>query len=457
MDNNKYVSYKNDTHNQKAKLIIITNKKYYFKSEIIEGNIILDCLSNITLREITISLYLKEGWIIQETSTTKYEEKNNQLLSKFDLGINKYLNDNNEIKNILPGRYVFPFKIELPNYLQPSFEYPMPNRTAFLRYFLESEIISNDMKIKQKYYLLIKGSSILLKTPKVFSSITNVHKWGMFDGGSTILKVSYKKNNYKIDEIVPLNIEIDNNRGKLKVKECKIRIIRTIEFKRLDKNSLEKYPLEKTIYSNVFWSEVLPNSKRSFLFQTELKDKDLIDFNYLGENNPYPNIKDINILLPSIEGSIIKCEYRIQVSLYFDSFVTSGYRPRVFLPILIVHQSQEDEKNLSNSQNENVINNKINDYNYSQNYICSDSSLLYDKNYLDINKENKNNIINKSYYYKENNENNKNNLYDRDNDMIKFSQIENEKNNSKNNNNNINKKPNYIELKEDSYYNINEI
>ena len=41
--------------------------------------------------------------------------------------------------------------------------------------------------------------------------------------------------------------------------------------------------------------------------------------------------------------------------------------------------------------------------------------------------------------------------------MIKFSQIENEKNNSKNNNNNINKKTNYIELKEDSYYNINEI
>ena len=150
--------------------------------------------------------------------------------------------------------------------------------------------ISNGLKIKQKYCLLIKGSSIILKTPKIFSSITNVHKWGMFDGGSTVLKVSYKKNNYKIDEIVPLNIEIDNNRGKLKVKECKIRIIRTIEFKRLDKNSLEKYPLEKTIYSNVFWSEVLPNSKRSFLFQTELKDKDLIDFNYLGDNNPYPNI-----------------------------------------------------------------------------------------------------------------------------------------------------------------------
>ena len=409
---------------QKAKLMIIeTNKEYYFKGEIIEGNIILNCITNLTLNEITISLYSKENWIIQETSTIKYGEKNNQLLSKFDIGLNKLLNNNNDINVLTPGKYIFPFKIELPKYLQPSFEYPVPNRSAYLRYLLESEIISNDIKSKSSMYILVKGTSILLRTAKIFSSVTNVHKWGIFDEGSTILKVSYKKNNYTINEMIPLNIDIDNARGKLKVKECKIRVVRLIQFSRLDKNSIEKYPLEKTINSQVFWSEVFPNSKRSFLFQIEAIDKDLIDFNYFGENNPYPKIKDINILLPSMEGGIIKCQYKIIVSLYFDNFVTAGYRPRVCLPISIIHHFQEESSNLNNIQNEkSSIINDINISSFYNNNSITDSSLLFDINY---------------------NENKK--------------QIEN--NNSKNNSNqNINKKPNYIELNEEShYFNINQI
>ena len=191
MDN---INYRNENFNKNTKILIIeTNKEYYFKGEIIEGNIILNCISNLTLNEISIALYSKENWIIQETSTIKYGEKNNQLLSKFDIGLNKILNNNKDINVLVPGRYIFPFQIQLPNYLQPSFEYPIPNRAAYLRYLLESEIISNDIKTKSNIYILIKGSFILLRTPKIFSSVTNVHKWGMFDGGSTILKVSYKK------------------------------------------------------------------------------------------------------------------------------------------------------------------------------------------------------------------------------------------------------------------------
>ena len=417
MDN---INYRNENFNKNTKILIIeTNKEYYFKGEIIEGNIILNCISNLTLNEISIALYSKENWIIQETSTIKYGEKNNQLLSKFDIGLNKILNNNKDINVLVPGRYIFPFQIQLPNYLQPSFEYPIPNRAAYLRYLLESEIISNDIKTKSNIYILIKGSFILLRTPKIFSSVTNVHKWGMFDGGSTILKVSYKKNNFTIDEMIPLNIDIDNTRGKLKVKESKIRIIRTIQFSKPDKSSIEKYPLEKTIYSKVFWSEVFPNSKRSFLFQTEIIDKDLIDFNFFGENNPYPKIKDINILLPSIEGRIIKCDYRIQVSLYFDSFVTSGYRPRVCLPISIIHQFQEEDNNLSNIQNENSLNVNINTTNYYNNNSFTDSSMLYDKNY-----ENKKQIENNSI---------NNNFSCQMTDLSKFNCMTNKNENERNN------------------------
>ena len=438
MEINNNTSYHNQIVNSKSNLMKIeTDKEYYFKGETVEGNVILDVLFNITLSEITISFYMNENWLIQETSTVKYGEKNNQLLSKFDLGINKILNDNNEIKILSPGRYVFPFKIELPNYLQPSFEYPIPNREAYLRYILESEIISNDIKLKSKLNILIKSNTkILNNKSKIYSSVANVHKWGMFDGGTTVLKVSMNKNNYKIDELAQLNIEIDNNRGKLKVQKCKIRAIRDITFKRLNKESKEEYPMEKTINSEVFFSEVEPYSKRTFLFQIGLKDNDFVS---LEQRIPYPNINDINILLPSMEGRIIMCYYKIQVSLYFSSFVTSGYRPRVCIPISISHQSQEENSfiNQSNIQNEIVIQNNNN--------MCY-SSLLYDNNHLG-----NNNMISSSI------------------EDIENINYDNEKNNKNINNyghnergiNNLNKQDidnqNYSELKEESFYNINEI
>lgn len=435
MEINSSISYQNQIVNSKANLMRIeTDKEYYFKGETIEGNVILDVLFNINLSEITISFYMNENWLIQETSTVKYGEKNNELLSKFDLEINKILNDNNEIKTLSPGRYVFPFKIELPKYLQPSFEYPIPNREAYLRYSLESEIISNDIKLKSKLNILIKSNTKLLNQSKIYSSVANVHKWGMFDGGTTVLKASMNKNNYKIDELAQLNVEIDNNRGKLKVEKCKIRAIRSITFKRLNQESKEEYPLEKTINSEVFFSQVEPYSKRSFLFQIGLKDNDFLDLN---QRIPYKNINDINILLPSMEGRIIMCEYKIQVSLYFSSFVTSGYRPRVCLPISISHLSQEEASFLSQSnlQKEIVIQNNNSNMCYS--------SLLYDNNYLG-----NNNMINSSIE-DINHENEKKNQ-----NIIKFNQNERGINNI--NNQDINDQ-NYSELKEESFYNINEI
>ena len=439
MDINNNTSYQSQLVNSKSNLMKIeTDKEYYFKGETIEGNVILDVLFNITLSEITMSFYMNENWLIQETSTVKYGEKNKQLLSKFDLGINKILNDNNEIKTLSPGRYVFPFKVELPNYLQPSFEYPIPNREAYLRYSLESEIISNDIKLNSKLNILIKSNTkILNNQSKIYSSVTNVHKWGMFDGGTTVLKVSMNKNNHKIDELAQLNIEIDNNRGKLKVQKCKIRVIRNITFKRLNKESKEEYPMEKTINSEVFFSEVEPYSKRSFLFQIGLKDNDFLS---LEQRIPFHNINDINELLPSMEGRIIMCEYKIQVSLYFSSFVTAGYRPRVCIPISISHQSQEENPFLkqSNIQNEIVIQNNNNNMCYS--------SLLYDNNHFGNNNMISSSIEDIENINYENEKNNKN--------LNKFSQNERGINNI--NNQDI-ENQNYSELKEESFYNINEI
>ena len=439
--------YKSIILNSNSDLIRFeTRKEFYLNGEIIEGNIIFDNIKNIKVSDISICLYQKESWFIQETAEVKYGEKYNQLISKYDIKMNEFLNNN---KILVPGKYIFPFKIQLPNDLEPSFEYPYPNRYSYLRYILQCEFLPNFPELKHQKAILIKSISHNILLQQVFSSIVNVHKWGFFDSGTTILKVSYEKSIYQINNIVPLNIEIDNTRGKLKVKNCKIRVIRTIEFSKLD--GPEKYPLEKTIYSREYLAEVLPFDKRNFLFQILLIDNDLIDFKYIKEENPYPGINNINILLPTMNSKILKCDYRIQVSLYFDNFVTCGYGRRVKLPIIISHFIEEE--NWEIKRNDNISYNN----NYNNNLIDSkcninESSLIYDQNFMNLN--NRNDTIN----------NNNNirfgsiNETEKDKDLTEYIKSnEFEKQNISEKDKKINKNPNYVELKKEFFYNINEI
>ena len=435
--NNPYASKLINSNSDLIKIEL--DKEFYLPGETIQGSIMINCIENIRLNTITISLLHKECWFVQETTEVKYGEKYNQSITQFNIDIKNYIKDFNEI--LVSGNYVFPFKIDLPHDLEPCFEYPYPNRYAYLRYLFQCELLPKEINIKSQKYILIKSASNKIPSQKFFSSIINVHKWGFFDGGTTMLKASYDKINYKINDVIPINIDIDNSRGKLKVKNCKIRIIRTIQFNKL--RGPEKYPLEKTIYSNQFNSEVLPFNKGQFLFQIQLKDDDLINLEYLIEENPYPNIRDINLLVPSIDSKILKCFYRIQVSLYFDSFVTSGYRPRVKLPIFVTHFIDEENNNIINNINVNeMLGNNFDNFN-DGNYSINDSSLIYDQNFMKNN--NQNSLINNI------NENEKN---DSNNDLIEYIKS-NKIKNQNNENNNI--KPNYIELKNESFYNINEI
>ena len=438
--------YKSLILNSNSDLIKLDiNKEFYLSGEIIEGNLIFDNIKDIKANLISICLYQKESWFIQETAEVKYGEKYNQIISKCDININEFIN-NNEI--LVPGKYIFPFKIQLPFELEPSLEYPYPNRYAYLRYILQCEFLPNLPELKHQKPILIKSISNNFLLQQVFSSIVNVHKWGFFDSGTTILKVTYEKSNYQINNIVPLNIYIDNSRGKLKVKTCKIRVMRTIEFSKLE--GLEKYPLEKTIYSKEYLSEVLPFDKKEFIFQILLIDNDIIDFKYIKEENPYPNINNINILLPTVNSKIIKCDYRIQVSLYFDNFVTSGYRPRVKLPIIITHFIEEEGNN--NIKQNYYVNNNY--YNYNRNLIDSNdninsSSMVYDQKFINNNINNDNNINIESI-----NDTEKDNMNNELSEYIKSNKFINQITScdDKNNNN----KANYIELKKE-FYNINEI
>ena len=61
---------------------------------------------------------------------------------------------------------------------------------------------------------MVKAKPKVLNTPLSYSSAMNIHKWGLVDEGTTILKASYTTNNFKINDSVSLKVEINNLRGK---------------------------------------------------------------------------------------------------------------------------------------------------------------------------------------------------------------------------------------------------
>ena len=56
----------------------------------------------------------------------------------------------------------------------------------------------------------------------------------------------------------------------------------------------------------------------------------------------YRHIPEIKFFMPTIQGEVFNCEYEIEVSLYFDSFLNNNYRLKVTIPITVVHEDIDE-------------------------------------------------------------------------------------------------------------------
>ena len=163
----------------------------------------------------------------------------------------------------------------------------------------------------------------------------------MFDKGDTIFKITIPENNYKYDSICKVTIDIDNTKGKTNTKEYKIKLIRKIVFK--DNTDVIKYVDECLIIRDTQPAVVTMGQTGQFEYELTFKEKNIDKYNYTGEFNPYKNhLENINFFMPTVHGDIISCDYEINVTLYFDCFVAFADRPRIVLPVYLVHQSPMD-------------------------------------------------------------------------------------------------------------------
>ena len=342
----------------KRNFYIVQDKLQFYPGETINGNIYYIPNMNGYIEDIEMTFKLVEFWNCPLESFPS--EANNQIISQFNLNLTKiyniqkngllYLQNNNT--------YKFPYKFQLPSYLNPSFEFPTQKYRAYLRYILEAKIKSSQLFGNTSTYVVVQA--IQNKNLSIYDQLNvekslSIKKWGLIDSGSTILKASYPSKNYTFTDTIPLNINIDNSKSKLKVIECKIDFIRTITFR--DKVNLtnKKVHKDKLIIKKLKW-QVLKHEIKNFQYNLYLGDLYFVNLTYDGYIQPYNFKKFSNIdLIPSLDSGIIKCEYSIKITVYYDKFVTKEKRPRIFLPLNMVH------KKLDNNNNNNIIGNNGDD------------------------------------------------------------------------------------------------
>ena len=339
--------------NQNQKQISIKLKRYdFFKGDTVEGSVIINCITPIVLNDIYLNLYLYENWSNHEADPPT-AETNNPVLLTVKVGIGKILKIDSYLINLNPGIYNFPFKFNLPDFLQPCFEYPKVSKKGSLRYILEAKLISQFLQGEGKVYLFIKSRPKILNCPLSYSSAANVHKWGMFDQGSTILKVSYQTSNFQLRGLIPITVEINNTRGKLQVKSVNVKAVRRVQYRKVQE-AMVKFYIEDIMVNKVFGVSVPPNTNsQAYTYTIDLKEEKFPNFNYAGTTNPYPRLYHLAFAMPTTDGAAIKCDYFLVVTLSFTSFVTKGYIPKVIVPFTLTHQNLDDY-NLQQKEDEDL-------------------------------------------------------------------------------------------------------
>ena len=323
------------------RFFITQDKSKYYPGETIHSKVFFTPEKEGHIKEMQISFILDEAWFNLYDSSKNSYNNNIQIISQFNINLKKLL-PNQEIQ---PGSffltkktYNFPFDFKLPDFSNPSFEYPTAQYRAHLRYIIDAKIKSNEFPGNTSTYILILAIPKLdLNNLKIEKSLA-VKKWGLFDIGSTVLKASYPTKNYKFSDTIPIQLNIDNAKSKLKVKECKIDFVRIIIFR--DKLNLkEKKKLKEKLIKNVIPTAVGKHEIKNFTHNIKLGDFHFKNLTFEGYKNPYEqkSYSDIN-LVPSVDGGIISCEYSIKITAYYDSFVKKSERPRIILPVYMVHK-----------------------------------------------------------------------------------------------------------------------
>lgn len=323
---------------------ILLDEKAFFPGETISGGVLLTTsraisFFNIIIRMEQIKIYFNE----------KYESRNiiQEQRVNIPLQYNPY---NTEIVSLAPSSYTFPFTMQLDSHLSPTLELTEKAHIFIIEYQISTEIYSSIKYPIANETIRIKSRSIYHPEPLHQSSLVNVQTWGLNDMGTTILTLSYPRNNYEYLEEVPLSLVINNRRCKLDVDHLKIELHRHVIVYSQSQKKVEESDSVLLLYKAPL--TCLGGQVKQEKFAIKIED---INSNLMREGRLelYPNQKRKEVFIGSVEDEEIKCRYFIKVTCYFSSFVPFKLRPRVILPLWISSKVDNNSHSAINHHNVN--------------------------------------------------------------------------------------------------------
>lgn len=447
------------TYNQKNQNVQLHFvKNCFFIGEFLQGNIEVNLESGTVISGVLIEIYYSEFWSVKSGSDNKepVTMNNSKSIVKYNLDL-KQLKKFQFIENdlILPSGVSFiPFNFRFSEENNPSFEYPYPKKKAYARYNFSVKLMSPYLTGNTSSYILMISRPIIESEKLLLKSINqHIKKWKVFDKGNTILEISIPENNYKYNSNCTVKVLIDNKKGKASTKEYKVVLRRKIKFK--DKIGGIKYTNETEIVSDIIKAVVAPGNSQSFEYILSFKEKNTEKkYNYSNETNPYNAAMDkIDYFMPTFHGEIISCDYEIKVSVFYDCFVAYTDRPRLILPVFIVHQLPMDyqleiqeqieyenalKKSIIDTKKKYNDNDSYNNNHHSKEYNDNNNFIIQDK------KERDNSLGNNYIENKEDEDNNLPSL-----DAIEEANKNKLKENYDNNIINVDNNSNYINNNDD--------
>ena len=320
-------------------LTIQFKKESYYEGQTVEGTIILEPKSNIVLNDILIKFKQSEYFVYVVDEKNTVSDINSQTFFEKRINAGEYLNMGSQMLSLTPNSYKFPFQFTLPKDIPPSFEYPFKNRRASLRYTFSAELLSPYTKSLAETYLWIKARPINLPSQIKHENYVKVKNVGIVSRGQSGVALFTLANNFRVNDMIPFTIDIYNEECAVRVKEVKISIKRIVTFSKAGK----EYQKRTAILRKRYPCLCEKNSKNSYHYDDiQLRDSEFKDVDFNKALNPYPFLDDLNLLMPNVKTNLIKCEYSLKATSYFDYSVLKKDRPRVEMPIYVTHQLQKE-------------------------------------------------------------------------------------------------------------------
>ena len=324
-------------------------KDSYFESQLVEGVVTFQPKQNMVFNDILIKFQQYEyfSYIIEEPNKI-VSDLNTHVFFEKPMNAGYFLNAQRVqggMFSLNPGTYKIPFQFTLPPNIPPSFEYPIKNRRAALRYIFSAQVLSPYAKTITESYLWVKARPINVPDTIKHENYITVKNVGIINRGKSGIALFTMSNNFKINDMLPFTVDIYNEDCGVQVKEVKISIKRIVTF--MDKG--KEYQHRTAILRRKYHCICDRNSKNTFHYDDiQIRDDEFRDVDFNRSLSPYPFLNDLNLLMPNIRSKFIKCEYSLKATSYFDLSVLGKNRPRVEMPIFITHQIQKEfeyEKN----------------------------------------------------------------------------------------------------------------